>query len=166
MFLIGAFFFDFSSARAWNPDYGYGLPRQRRMCAKRESATSVHFYSIAPNEDCPQGSSRYIVVFGRRPRGSMALIRSTTSHKFYPPLTLTWPWEAKKSRQHLWHFTCVQHEERDVLDSKVRLFRYKGEITSGSKYECGEAEIRALKYCQDNLKGEELLESCPIPWGS
>lgn len=165
MFLLGTLFFDFSPVQAWNPEYGHGLPRQRRMCAKRDSAQTILFYSILPDEDCPKGTTRYVVVFGRKPRDSMALIRSTTSLKFYPPLTLTWPSEQKKSRTSLWHFTCVLSEEREILESKVRLFKYKGEITSENKHRCAEAQQRALTYCQNQLKGEELLESCPVPLG-
>jgi len=40
-----------------------------------------------------------------------------------------------------------------------------GEVTSDAKQECQEAESRALIYCKKQLKGEVLLENCPISVG-
>lgn len=166
MFLLIPFFWGISPVRAWNPEYAYGLPKLRRMCVTRPEKDLVHLRAIAPDEDCPEGSTRYVVAFAKEPRGSMALVRSATSQHFYPPLTLTWPPEARLSRTQIWHFTCVESSERPVLDTTVRLMRYKGEITSDKKNECMEAERRALEYCIEELKGQSLLESCLIPWGS
>lgn len=166
MFLLGLFFFMPFPAQAWNPDYSYNLPLQRRMCVKRTGTHKLKFYSITMDQDCPKGSSRYVVVFGRNPPGSIALLASTTSQKFYPPLTLEWPPEPKLRNNKLWHFTCVELGEKQLLDSKVQLYQYKGEITAEGKKECVEVEKRALQYCQETLKGKTLLESCPIPWGN
>lgn len=165
MFLLLAFFLGQNSALAWNPDYAYGLPKKRRMCVRREGPNNILFYSIYTNEDCPTPAKRYIVVFGKDPRGSMALMRSTTSQRFYPPLTLQWPTDNNPSRTRLWHFTCVKLNEKDVLGSKVELYQYLGEVTSDGKQECFEAEERALTYCKTQLKGESLLENCPISSG-
>ncbi len=151
---------------AWNPDVAYGLPKQRRMCVKREGPDTLHFFSILHDEPCPEDARRYIVVFGKEPRGSIGLIAASTSHKFYPPLTLAWPViGAEFSGSPLWHFTCVKPEQIDLLQSPIELLRYRGEITSTGKKDCLEAQGRALKFCQEEWKGEKLLEECPIGWG-
>ena len=165
MFLLGAFLLGLNSASAWNPDYAYELPKKRRMCVRRDGQHGILFYSIFSNEDCPAKSKRYIVVFGKEPAGSIALIRSTTAQKFYPPLTLQWPTDNNPSRTRLWHFTCVKLGEKDVLGAKIQLYQYLGEVTSDAKQECQEAESRALIYCKKQLKGEVLLENCPISVG-
>ncbi|MDX1387160.1 MAG: hypothetical protein R3257_06185 [bacterium] len=166
MFLLGTFLLGFSPAQAWNPDYGYGLPKQRRMCVKSMGDGRVQFRAILSHEDCPQESRRYIVIFGKEPRGAIGLLKSSTSQKFYPPLTLKWPTEKNPSRTELWHFTCVTMGEREILGSKVSLYKYLGEITAQADKDCLEVEARALQFCQKELKGESLLESCLISWGS
>lgn len=162
MFLLGELFFLPRPALGWNPDYAYGLPKQKRMCLHRESAQSLHLYPISSEEDCPAGDNRYIVVFAKEPQGAMALVPSTTSQQFYPPLTLNWPPDESKSMDRLWHFTCVQTLEQEVLGSKVQLMKYRGEITSRTSEACWEAKERALKFCQDHMEGEELLENCSL----
>jgi len=152
-------------ARAWNPDYAYGLPQERRMCVKRDAADTIQFTSIAEDEDCPPGSGRYIVIFAKEPRGAMALISTTTSLRFYPPLTLNWPAQEPHSGSPLWHFTCLQKHDIAPLGTKLSLNSYRGEMTFQGKQDCLEAEQRALKFCQDEWQGEALLESCPISWG-
>jgi hypothetical protein len=164
MFLLGAFFLKINPGYAWNPDYAYDLPKQRRMCLKRETPDTVRLYSISQEETCPEGSQRYIVVFGRNPRGSVALLPSTSAVEFYPPLTLVWPPRNPSSSNRLWHFTCVEPVEKEILESRVELFRYKGEITFKGNQDCFETEERALEYCQSDLKGQALLETCPIQW--
>jgi hypothetical protein len=151
---------------AWNSDYAYDLPKQRRMCVRRVEGKQVEFKAIFSDEDCPKDAKRYIVVFAKEPRGALALVASTTSQKFYPPLTLKWPTAQNPTRTHLWHFTCVGLEEKDVLGSKIHLYRYLGEVTFKASQQCLDAEARALNYCQEQLKGQTLLENCAIPWGS
>ncbi len=166
LFLIVFCIFLNSEAQAWNPDYAYGLPRQRRMCVQRQAGNQVHLTSILPDEDCPVAATRYIVIFGKEPRGSIALMPTTTDLKFYPPLVLVWPAQEDTTQTHLWHFTCVKPHEVMILNSKISLMKYKGEITAtADKTECLDVEKRALKYCQDKFEGEELLESCPLGWG-
>jgi hypothetical protein len=170
LFLLGLFFFSLffglaPELRAWNPDYAYDLPKQRRMCVRREKDDTVFFYSILSDEECPPTEARYLVIFAREPRGAMALLETNTSQKFYPPLTLKWPPDEKISQSRLWHFTCVKLGEKEILGSKVQLYRYMGEMTSDVRQDCLEAEERALQYCQKEYKGEELLEQCPITWG-
>ncbi len=165
MFLVASTLFHGFPLHAWDPDYAYGLPKQRRMCVHREPGGTLLFSSILPDEDCAVGSRRYIVVFGRDPAGSIGLLPSSTSLKFYPPLVLSWPVGNEYSGSPLWHFTCVKPEEIEVLQSRISLLRYKGEITSGGKKDCAEAQRRALKYCQQEWEGESLLEDCPVGWG-
>lgn len=165
MFLLGLFFLNFSEAKAWDPDYAYDLPKQRRMCVERLPKGKVKFSSIFSDEECPKTAQRYIVIFAKKPRGAMGLIGATTSQKFYPPLTLKWPTKKNPSRTQLWHFTCVTLGERRVLDSKIQLYEYLGEYLADDKVPCLEAENRARKYCEETLKGQILLEACPIPWG-
>lgn len=163
--LLGYLLFP-ATAQAWNPDYAYDLPKQRRMCVRRIEDKQVEFKAIFADEDCPKDAKRFIVVFAKEPRGALALVPSTTSQKFYPPLTLKWPTDQNPTRTHLWHFTCVDLEEKDVLGSKIHLYRYLGEVTFKASQQCLEAEARALNYCQEQLKGQTLLENCSIPWGS
>ncbi|MDX1386033.1 MAG: hypothetical protein R3257_00480 [bacterium] len=153
-------------AGAWNPDYAYDLPKQRRMCVRRVQGHEVEFKAIFSDEDCPKEARRYIVVFAKEPKGAIGLVASTTSQKFYPPLTLKWPTDQNPTRTQLWHFTCVEVGEKNVLGSKIQLYRLRGEVTSKISQQCIEAEARALRYCQDKLKGQTLLENCSIPWGS
>jgi len=155
------------SSQAWNPDYAYGLPKQRRMCVKRDGPNTLTFTSIQSDEDCPPTLGRYIVVFAREPKGAIGMVKSSTSLRVFPPLVLSWPANNEESGSPLWHFTCVKAEEMPVLDSKVSLMRYRGEITSrGGRTDCSSAEKNALKYCQDQWKGESLLETCPMSWGA
>lgn len=168
LFPLALFFFLITlplPTRAWNPDYAYDLPKQRRMCVRREGTDSVILYSISADENCPPEEQRYLVVFAKEPKGAVALLKTTTSHHFYPPLTLKWPPDPNTTAGQLWHFTCVKAGEREILGSKVRLFQYLGEMTADVKQDCLAAEGRALRYCQEELKGEELLETCPIAWG-
>lgn len=165
MFLLGLFFLFPLKSWAWNPDYAYDLPKQRRMCVQRLGKGQVKFSAIFSDEDCPDTSKRYIVVFARNPRGAIGMIRATTSQKFYPPLTLKWPTKKNPSHTALWHFTCVSLGERQILDSKIQLYQYLGEYLANDKVPCTEAESRARNYCETQLKGQSLLESCPIPWG-
>lgn len=105
------------------------------------------------------------MVFAKEPKGALALLPTKTSQLFYPPLTLRWPADQNLTRTPLWHFTCVVKGERDILGSKVSLYRYRGELTASTRQDCLEAEARALRYCQEKLNGEELLEACPLGWG-
>ncbi|KAB2840677.1 hypothetical protein F9K50_05370 [bacterium] len=155
------------AARAWNPDVAYGLPQERRMCVRRDSDETLLFSAIAEDEDCPAGSRRYIVYFAKEPRGAMALIPTTTSLRFYPPLTLQWPaTDHQFSGSPLWHFTCVQKTEISPLGNRMALNSYRGEMTFSGKENCLDAEQRALRFCQEEWKGQALLESCPLSWGS
>jgi len=70
MFLSVALFYSIPESQAWNDDYAYGLPKQKRMCVKRDADQTVLFTSVYSEEDCPEGSQRYIVVFGREPKGA------------------------------------------------------------------------------------------------
>lgn len=158
--------FPLPEAKAWNPDVAYGLPQERRMCVRRDSDESILFTAIAEDEDCPTGSRRYIVYFAKEPRGAMALIPTTTSLRFYPPLTLQWPADHNFSGSPLWHFTCVQKTEISPLGNRMELNSYRGEMTFSGKQDCLEAEQRALRFCQDEWKGAALLESCPLSWGT
>lgn len=150
---------------AWNPDVAYGLPLQRRMCVERSGTDTVRFFSVAEDEECPETSRRYVVVFGKEPRGALALLPIATSRKIYPPLVLSWPERAGFNGNPLWHFTCVQNHELSVLESKLTVFGYRGEITSNGAKDCLEAQTRALKYCQEEWQGNDLLEKCPLSWG-
>lgn len=153
-------------APAWNPDAAYGLPKQRRMCVKRLPQGRIAFNSIASDEDCPPGETRYVVIFAKEPRGALALVKSTTSQKFYPPLSVQWPARKDSTRTSLWHFTCVGEEVWEILGSDLEMLKYKGELTSPQKdSSCSEAEVRALQYCQEHLGGESLLETCSLSWG-
>jgi hypothetical protein len=170
LFLPGLFLFFLClgfapELRAWNPDYAYDLPKQRRMCQRLEPDGSIFLHSILSDEACPQGEQRYLVVFAKEPRGAMALLATKTAEIFYPPLTLKWPPDENFTRNQLWHFTCVKSDEKDVLGSKVTLYKYLGEMTADVRQDCLEAEDRALHYCQEQYKGDELLEACPITWG-
>ncbi len=151
-------------AQAWNPDYGYDLPKQRRMCVVHSEDRSS-FYAISPSEDCEAPAQRYIVVFSREPQGAMALLPAKTSNAFYPPLVVRWPTEQNPNRVGLWHFTCVAEREQQLLDSSLTLYEYKGELTTNGNQDCSEAAERLLQYCQDGLQGDKLLESCPLSWG-
>ncbi len=165
MFLLILFlitFFKISSVTAWNPDYAYNLPQQRRMCVKRDSDETIRFYSILSDEDCPPDARRYLVVFAKEPPGGIALVPTTTSLRYYPPLTVQWPPKEKLSSTPLWHFTCLKNEELEVLDSKIPLQSYRGEITSSGKLDCFSAAERALKYCKKEYQGDSLLEQCPL----
>lgn len=154
-------------SRAWNPDVAYGLPQERRMCVRRDSEETIHFSAIAEDEDCPTGSRRYIVYFAKEPLGAMALIPTTTSLRFYPPLTLQWPAEDHQfSGSPLWHFTCVQKTEISPLGNRMALNSYRGEMTFSGKEKCLDVQQRALRFCQEEWKGQALLESCPLSWGS
>jgi len=93
------------------------------------------------------------------------MLSTSTSLRNYPPLVLNWPAKNEDSGSPLWHFTCVKSEEVSVLDSKISLLRYRGEITANGKSECVPAEKSALQYCHDQWKGESLLETCPLSWG-
>ena len=168
LFLLGLFFLLPCLPKvteAWNPDYAYDLPKQRRMCVHREPDGSLFFSSILTDEDCPHGETRYLVIFAKEPRGAMAMIQTTTDQIFYPPLTLKWPPDDTASRTQLWHFTCVKAGEKEILGSKVKLYQYLGEMTANVQQDCLEAEGRALRYCQEHFKGEALLEACPIGFG-
>jgi hypothetical protein len=170
LFPLGLFFFlvlftHSPKLPAWNPDYAYDLPKQRRMCVRREGHASVFFYSIASEENCPATERRYLVVFAREPKGAVALLATTSSRDFYPPLTLKWPPDENPTAGQLWHFTCVKTGEKDILGSKVQLYQYLGEMTANATQDCLAAEGRALRYCQEAFKGEALLEACPIAWG-
>jgi hypothetical protein len=149
----------------WNPDYAYDLPKQRRMCARRETDDSIYFYSIPAEANCPTTEQRYLVVFAKEPKGAIALLPTTSSRDFYPPLTLKWPPDTNPTAGQLWHFTCVKSGEKEILGSKVVLYQYLGELTADVKQDCLSAEARALRYCQEQYKGETLLEACPIAWG-
>lgn len=149
--------------RAWNEEYAFNLPQERRMCVQRAEDGLV-FTSIDSDADCPPGSKRYVVIFGKEPRGAMALIPTSTSLRFYPPLTLNWPAKDRFSASPLWHFTCLGKAELSPLGVKLSLPTYRGEITAPGKGDCLEAEKRALSYCQGELNGSALLESCPIGW--
>lgn len=153
-------------APAWNPDVTYGLPQERRMCVQRDPERGIRFFSIQEDQDCPEGSRRYLVIFAKEPRGAMALIPTSTSLRFYPPLTLNWPANEQNSGSPLWHFTCVQKHEISPLGTKVSLQSYRGEITFRGKQDCLEAEQRALRFCQQEWNGGALLESCPLSWGN
>lgn len=166
LFPIALIFLLSSSAEAWNPDVAYGLPKQRRMCVQRDAEGTVTFTSVPPDEQCPDGTQRYVVVFGKEPKGAIGMIASSTSHKIYPPLTLEWPAHSKEfSGSPLWHFTCVKPAQITVLEMPVEMLSYKGEITSNGKKDCSEAQARALKFCQEQWRGESLIENCPIGWG-
>jgi hypothetical protein len=166
MFLEAILLFLPSQAFSWNQDYAYGLPKQRRMCVKHETPDTLVFSSVFSDERCPPGSRRYVVVFGREPRGSMGLLAVSTAEKFYPPLTLTWPAQAPEfSGSPLWHFTCVKPHEVLLLESPIDMLSYKGEITFTGKKDCLEAQQRALEYCREEWRGEALLENCPLGWG-
>ena len=155
-----------SPCQAWNEDYAYGLPQERRMCVQREDEQGILFTSIEPDADCPPEAKRYIVIFGKEPKGAMALIPTSTSLRFYPPLTLHWPAKDRFSASPLWHFTCVGRAELNPLGVKLSLQTYRGEITSGGKEDCLEAERRALAFCKKEWQGEALLEICPLSWSS
>jgi hypothetical protein len=135
------------------------------MCARREGHDSIFFYSILSEETCPPTEQRYLVVFAREPKGAVALLATTTSRNFYPPLILKWPPDERISQGQLWHFTCVKSGEKEILGSKVVLYRYLGELTGDVRQDCMSVEARALRYCQEEFKGETLLEACPISWG-
>lgn len=170
LFLLVLFFFLITlifprENQAWNPDYAYELPKQRRLCLQREPNGSLFFYSVEPEEECPEGQSRYLVIFAKEPHGAMALLEIKTSQFFYPPLTLKWPPDETFTRNQIWHFTCVQAGEKEILGSKVTLYKYLGEMTANIQQDCLEAEGRALRYCQEQFKGEQLLETCPLTWG-
>lgn len=165
MFLLLGLFFWPLGARAWNPEYAYGLPLQRRMCVNRETEDAVHFSSVSMDETCPPGSRRYVVVFGKEPRGSIALMPITTAQRVYPPLVLTWPERPGFNGTPLWHFTCVETRELKLLESKLTVVGYRGEITSNGARECLDAQKSALLYCQEEWQGDDLLEKCPLGWG-
>lgn len=149
---------------AWNEEYAYNLPQERRMCVQRVDEEGLTFTSIEPDADCPPGSKRYVVIFGKEPRGAMALIPTSTSLRFYPPLTLNWPAKDRFSASPLWHFTCLGRAELNPLGVKLSLPTYRGEITAHGKGDCLEAEKRALNYCREEMSGDALLETCPIGW--
>ncbi|HCU23939.1 MAG TPA: hypothetical protein DF383_02890 [Deltaproteobacteria bacterium] len=159
-------FFGFSRfATAWNSDYVYGLPKERRMCVQRDGEDGILFRSIASDEDCPPGFRRYIVIFAKEPRGAMALVPTATSLRFYPPLVLNWPAGDNFSSNSLWHFTCIQNHEIEPLGYKLALQSYRGEITFEGREDCQAAERRALKFCREEWAGATLLENCPLSWG-
>ena len=153
-----------TSVWAWNEEYAYGLPQERRMCVQRQEPDGLTFTSIDADGDCPTGAKRYIVIFGKEPKGAMALIPTATSLRFYPPLTLNWPVKERFSATPLWHFTCLAKTEMSPLGVKLSLPIYRGEITAGARENCIDAEQRALNYCRDEMKGESLLETCPLSW--
>lgn len=152
------------ATRAWNEDYAYGLPQERRMCVQRLEPDGLTFTSIEPDADCPPEAKRYIVIFGKEPKGAMALIPTTTSLRFYPPLILNWPAKDRFSANPLWHFTCMAKAELNPLGVKLSLPVYRGEITAHGRVNCLDAEQRALLYCREEMKGESLLETCPLSW--
>lgn len=162
--LLGAFFWPLG-ARGWNPDVAYGLPLQRRMCVSREVDDTVHFSSVSPQETCPPGARRYVVVFGKEPRGSVAMLPITTAQRFYPPLVLSWPEREGFNGNPLWHFTCIETQEINLLESKLTVMGYRGEITTNGSKDCLEAQQRAMKYCETEWQGDDLLEKCPLSWG-
>jgi hypothetical protein len=164
MFLLLGLQLSSRTAQTWNPDYAYDLPRQVRMCVKRVE-DKIQFSSVAPEAECPAGSRRYLIVFGKEPRGAMALMPIATAQRFYPPLVLSWPEKEGFNSNPLWHFTCVKTHELNLLESKITMKDYKGEITSRKGEDCLEASARALKYCQEEYQGDELLEKCPLSWG-
>ena len=149
---------------AWNSDYAYGPPQQRRLCVKRIAENRLRFSTISEEEDCSSGSQRYIAVFSPRPEEGIGLIPSASSARFYPPLTASWPQNKEQSIAKLWHFTCVKRESIEMLKSEVELMRYRGEITADGKNYCESVRLEALRFCQDEWKGEELLEACPDTW--
>lgn len=162
---IMPFFLNISNSWAWNPDVAYGLPKQRRMCVKRLGQGQVQFRAIGLEEDCPAGERRYVTIFAKEPRGALALVKSTTAGKFYPPLGLQWPSKQSPTRTRLWHFTCVGEEIWEILGSELHLNKYLGEMTLPTKESsCSEAEARALSHCQKRLKGDRLLENCGFEW--
>ena len=153
-----------SPAQGWNEDYAYGLPQERRMCVERSEEDGLTFSSIPPDADCPPGAKRYIVIFGKEPKGAMALVPTSTSLRFYPPLVLNWPAKERFSASPLWHFTCLGKTELNPLGVKLSLPSYRGEITSRGKEDCLQAEKRALAFCRKEWSGESLLETCPLSW--
>ncbi|HEX5033921.1 MAG TPA: hypothetical protein VFW62_05525, partial [bacterium] len=126
------------------------------MCVQRVEEDGLTFTAIEHDADCPPGAKRYIVIFGKEPKGAMALLPTATSLRFYPPLTLSWPAKDRFSADPLWHFTCLAKAEFNPLGVKLSLPTYKGEITARGRENCIDAEQRALDYCRREMKGDSL----------
>ncbi len=161
--VISMMIFSFQSS-GWNPDYTLTLPKQTQVCVQKDSEAKVNIKEVAFDEPCAAGQQRHLIIFSREPKGGMALVPITSSMKFYPPLTIQWPPEPRFSSTQIWHFTCVKNFQKKIMDQVVDLKAYKGEITANSDIQCEEAHKHALDYCQNEYKGNAILENCLMAW--
>lgn len=162
--LLGAFGKGDAELWAWNPDYAYGLPKQREFCAKRDSKDTWLFRPLGLEEACNKGEMNYLAVFAKEPRGAVALIKLKKLKDFYPKPGIKWPPEAKSPDQGLWHFSCVGEKKIKVLNTQVSLPVFLGDLTAPTSRSCEESRQRAQEHCEKKLKGQSLLENCGAYW--
>ena len=150
---------------AWNEDYTIPPPAPRGVCIKNLSDilknNPVSVRTVSSEEGCNADEIRYQWVFGKEPKGSMALIPMKTVRDTLPPSVPAWPANENASKQRIWHFTCVATVEKQILGTAMKTYVFKGEITASSKYQsCESAYTMAQAACADQMGGNDLYEQC------
>jgi len=151
---------------AWNEDYRpENIPLQRTVCVHNLSGlsqgTNTSFRSVQPDEPCASNETRYTLVIGTNPKGSLALVSQSLYNNFYPPWVVSWPANEDLMSPRLWHFTCFANSDYEVLGTVLKKHHFRGEITSPTdRQSCEAASTMANTVCRENLGGNEVMEQC------
>ncbi len=152
-------------ALAWNEDYTLSAPRDREACIKnlnniwKNSSVDIRF--ISQSETCSPEEIRYRWVYGKEPKGSVALLPKKNLENTYPPLVSSWPSNENSGGPRLWHFSCLGTVAKELLGTSMQGYTFKGEITAPAKYQsCEAAFTMAQGVCVNQLGGSELYEQC------
>lgn len=159
-------FFPLALAQGWNENFTSDqfYPRERTVCLKRSFDSNqkpiLQVRSVSQEEDCAPPETKWILMGGKEPQGSFALV----PFRLLPSTALSWglSWPShERIEPKLWHFTCLLEEEIRFLGISVWRKRLRGDIVlPNDQQDCEKAEGAALKICRESLGGNELLEKC------